>query len=417
MCKLVSVIIPVYNDEQHVADAIESALLQTLKDVEVIVVDDGSTDGTPEVLEKYEGRIVHIRQENRGLPGARNTGIKASRGKYLCFLDSDDTLLHRKVEVQAAVLEKEPEVGLCYAGWLDVDIVTGKVLRDFSLARPEHDSNSDVFPPHFPVFSVMVRREWFDKVGLFDERLKALEDSDMWWRLWAAGCVFRRVKVAVARRGVRPGSMSQNVPEHSKCALFANRQHFARMGHRAPRPVRVRKLASIWMKQAGYYLSRSEPDLAVDSLLEALRYDRRLLESPMHWVPLVRQLDLKYPLAKGNGIEDYSAAWRGIVSAAHDALARKLARKRDSRHYGGGLSPVKSALAYAMSRQAFSTGRIYQAFRWLAVALVDGRGHLPQQVDWATLKRFTRHISGRASTALARIARKMRRSSSTGPGK
>ena len=413
MSNLVSIIIPVYNDERHVAAAIESALAQTLKEIEVIVVDDGSTDGTPEVLEKYEGRIVHVRQENRGLPGARNTGIKASRGKYLCFLDSDDTFLPRKVEVQTAVMEREPQVGLSYAGWLDVDIDTGEVLRDFSLARPEHDPRTDVFPPHFPVFAVLVRREWFERVGLFDERLKAVEDSDMWWRLWAAGCVFRRVKIAVARRGVRPGSMSQNIPQHSRCALFVNRQHFRRMGSRAPRKVRVRKLAAIWTKQAGYHLGRSEHDLAVDSLCAALRYDRRLLESPMHWVPLVRQLDLKYPLAEGDGIGDYSAVWRDIISAAQDALSVK----DNARYHFGSLRRVKSALAYAMSRQAFSTGRFYQAFKWLVVAIADGRGHLPQQVERETLKRFTRHISGRICTALARTARKVCRNSSSRPGK
>ncbi len=400
MSALVSIIIPVYNDERNVAAAIDSALSQTLKDVEVIVVDDGSTDSTPEVLKRYEGRIVSIRQENRGLAGARNTGIGASHGKYLCFLDSDDTFLVRKAEIQSAVMERESKVGLSYGGWLDVDIESGKVLRDFSFARPEHDPDTDAYPPHFPVFSVLVRREWFEKVGHFDERFKALEDSDMWWRLWAANCVFRRVKAPVASRGVRPGSMSKNIPEHTRYALLANRLHLARMGRRAPREVRVRRLAAIWMKQTGYHLSRGEAELAVASLQAALRYDRYLLEGPMHWVPLVRQLDLKYPLAEGNGIEDYKATWRQLVSVLRDALEAKLGGLEARR-----LGSEQSALAYAMSRQAFSTGRVLEALRWLVRALISGRGKLPSGVDRGTVSKLMRQILGRVAIAISRLSR------------
>ncbi|MBN1593517.1 MAG: glycosyltransferase, partial [Candidatus Coatesbacteria bacterium] len=395
---LVSVIIPVYNDEKNVAAAIESALSQTLEDVEVIVVDDGSTDSTPAVLSQYRDRVNCIRQENRGLPGARNTGIRASRGKYLCFLDSDDVLLPRKAELQSAVMETEPDVGLTYGGWLDVNIETGETLRDFSYARPEHDLARDAYPPHFPVFSAMLRREWFDEVGLFDERLKALEDSDMWWRLWSAGCVFRRVKEPVARRGVRPGSMSQNIPEHSECALFANRLHLFRMGPRASRKERIRRLAAIWMKRAGYHISRGERDLALESLMSALRYDLNLFSAPIHWVPLIRQMDLKYPMAMGNGIESFAAAWRQLISLAEEALRKKRGKETTPE-----LAAVKAASAYTMSRQAFSTGRPFTAIRWLFKALISGRGRVPAGVDADTLRRLFRQMRTRVTTKVRRI--------------
>ncbi|MBN2208654.1 MAG: glycosyltransferase [Candidatus Coatesbacteria bacterium] len=399
MPALVSIIIPVYNDERNVAVAIDSALSQTFKDVEIIVVDDGSTDSTPEALNEYEGRIVCVRQENRGLPAARNAGIDASRGKYLCFLDSDDRFLAKKVEIQVDVMEREPTIGLSYGGWLDVDIESGKVLRDFSLARPEHNPDKDAYPPHFPVFSAMVRREWFDKVGVFDERFRAVEDSDLWWRLWAAGCIFRRVKAAVALRRARPGSMSQNITEHSKYALLANRLHLARMGSRAPREVRVRRLAAIWMKQTGHHLSRGEAEQAVKSLQAALRYDRHLLEAPMHWVPLLRQLDLRYPLAEGKGIEDYGATWQLLVTATRGVLEAKFGRPKAL-----SLAAEKSALAYAMSRQAFAAGRVLEAFRWLVQALISGRGRLPSGVDRDVVRRLMRQVAGRVAIVSSRLS-------------
>ena len=381
----VSIVIPVYNDEAHIADAIESALEQTLREIEIVVVDDGSTDGTREVLREYEGRITCLRQSNSGPGAARNAGISASRGKYVCFLDSDDTYMPDKVAVQSAFLDEHPEVGLCYSGWLDVDAATGSVVNDFSDARPEGNPAKDVFPPHFPSFAALLRREWLERVGGFDERFRNAEDTDLWWRLWAAGCVFRRVKGALAARGVRPKSASKNVSQACKSTLILYRKYFAMIGSRASRAVRVRRLAGVWMKLAGYYIVKGDIDHAKQALKNALRYDRRLLGERTYWLQLLEQLDLKYPLGEGEGIKSFTSVWRQLKTLASNVLD-----DNDGRTETESLRKATWALAYALSLHAAISRRLLQAIRWFIVGTMKGRGAHAAGFAWLLVRRFRR---------------------------
>jgi len=109
-----SVAIVTFNHARYLPDALESALAQTLPGVEVVVVDDGSTDDTPAVLAKYAGRVRVVRQPNRGPSAARNAGVAASRGEYVAFLDADDVLAPTKLAEQTAVLAREPRAGWTY---------------------------------------------------------------------------------------------------------------------------------------------------------------------------------------------------------------------------------------------------------------------------------------------------------------
>ena len=108
---LVSIVIPAWNAERYIKEAVDSALNQTYPSTEVIVVDDGSIDGTRAILEPYLAtkRIIYIYQVNKGLAGARNTGIRAASGEYIALLDSDDLFLPQKIEKQALVLKEHPE--------------------------------------------------------------------------------------------------------------------------------------------------------------------------------------------------------------------------------------------------------------------------------------------------------------------
>src|ERR1051326_446413 len=117
----VSIIIPAYNQAQFLAAAIESALQQTHRDVEVVVIDDGSTDDTRQVAERFANRIIYVYQENTGLPGARNRGIRESSGEYLCFLDSDDSYHSEKAQRQAELLDENPEIGFVYCDIITTD--------------------------------------------------------------------------------------------------------------------------------------------------------------------------------------------------------------------------------------------------------------------------------------------------------
>src|SRR5437867_1708261 len=110
----VSIVIPTYNYGRYVVEAVESVLNQSFQDREVIVVDDGSTDDTRERLERFRGRIRYIYQRNKGLPAARNTGIRAARGAYVAFLDSDDLWLPEKLALQVPILDTRQQVGMVY---------------------------------------------------------------------------------------------------------------------------------------------------------------------------------------------------------------------------------------------------------------------------------------------------------------
>jgi len=109
---LVSIVIPTYNYGNFVSEAVDSALAQTYNNIEVIVVDDGSTDNTKDVLVKYNESIRYIHKENAGLPAARNTGIEQAKGEYIAFLDSDDQWLADKVELQMEIFKSNDQVGL-----------------------------------------------------------------------------------------------------------------------------------------------------------------------------------------------------------------------------------------------------------------------------------------------------------------
>jgi|GEM_PF-692009 len=110
----ISVIIPTYNRADMVAGAVESVLAQTMDEVEIIVVDDGSTDDTAQVLAPFMHRIVYLRRENEGPAGARNTGMRAARGNYIAYLDSDDLYRPFKLALQCGLLDRHPEVGMVY---------------------------------------------------------------------------------------------------------------------------------------------------------------------------------------------------------------------------------------------------------------------------------------------------------------
>lgn len=181
---LVSVVIPVYNQGSFLPTAIESVLAQDYRPIELIVVDDGSTDATPAVLERYADRLLAARQENQGAAAALNNGIAMARGQYVCWLSADDEFLPGKLSAQVAALRSHPEHGLTHTGY-DVVDEHGRLLRRVSLPRMrDRDAFVAVFWAN-PIngSTVMLRRELFDRVGPFDVDLRADVDADMWLRL------------------------------------------------------------------------------------------------------------------------------------------------------------------------------------------------------------------------------------------
>jgi glycosyltransferase involved in cell wall biosynthesis len=203
----VSVIIPVYNGAATIGRALASVFAQTFVDYEVVVVNDGSTDDTASVLAGYGDRIRVVTQANRGLPAARNSGIRASSGEYVAFIDDDDEWLPQMLEQCAAVLDQDPDCGLVYAGAVKVDLA-GRQMPDQSSENEDIESptmEQMLARPWVVVPSrVMVRRAILDRCGGFDERC-AVACEDVLFLLRARECgYFRRIPELLVRKTTRP---------------------------------------------------------------------------------------------------------------------------------------------------------------------------------------------------------------------
>lgn len=192
----VSVIIPTYNRAIYVTKAIDSVLAQSYRDYEIIVVDDGSTDNTKDALEPYMNRIKYIYQQNTGVSAARNTGIEASQGKWIAFLDSDDEWLPEKLSIQMKDISENPELCAHITNIIfnsdEMDSVTLFEVRKFKTP----DASSFVIEKPFPLIlksgiavtsSFVVERETLFKAGLFDTRLSIGEDKDLFLRVSLQG--------------------------------------------------------------------------------------------------------------------------------------------------------------------------------------------------------------------------------------
>lgn len=204
----VSTIIASYNGEEFIAQAIDSCLRQTHPSYEIIVVDDGSTDATEEIVRIQRHRNVrYIRQDHRGLPAARNTGIAAAAGVYLTFLDCDDLLLPTAVETLLAASE---DVRGFVAGRASRIGRSGKPLPGTVGPQFDFQPRSLLFRNPFHVGSALVARRWIESVGGFCELLGACEDWDLWIQLAKAGCPMVSIDAAVSIYRSHDGQMSRD---------------------------------------------------------------------------------------------------------------------------------------------------------------------------------------------------------------
>ena len=186
---IVSVIIPVYNRKDMISDAVESVLSQTYKDLEVVVIDDGSTDNTVEEIKKIKDpRIVLLKAEHKGPYHARNMGIKKSKGDFIAFLDSDDMWLPEKLEKQMKQFEKNKEVFLVFT---DRFVFRDK-NNDYSLENDVKTEEKKILNSHYKELlkmnyivtsSVVVKRQVFDDLGFFIEEKRGDLDYNMWLRV------------------------------------------------------------------------------------------------------------------------------------------------------------------------------------------------------------------------------------------
>ena len=273
----VSVIIPTYNGAKYLATAVESALAQTYRDVEVVIVNDGSTDGTDAIARAYGPRVTYIRKtENTGLASARNVGIRGSSGTCIALLDDDDWWEPEKLQEQMAEIEKDGAVALVYSD-MCVHYDDGSTIPSFLSSRPLASSgyvfdkliqSRFIFPS-----TVLIRRSCLQQVGLFDESMLSLEDCEFFSRLCYA-CRVAVVRKPLVHRRQRAGNMTSDedlgtryrIKFHEKALLLPNLS-----------PGRTRELwhqlSAAYFKRGTYCLGQRRMDECRDSLRLSLRHD------------------------------------------------------------------------------------------------------------------------------------------------
>lgn len=248
---IVSIIIPSYNYARFLPDAVDSALAQTYRPIEVLIIDDGSTDGTRDLVESRYGKkpeIRYIYKENQGLSAARNTGIQEARGSWLAFLDADDRLLPQFIIKSLEAYSRLPETVALVAGQVSLIDAQGQSIPDriYYPSAEKEISTIDLLVMNRFAPAVMVKKEAFEACGLFDIALKASEDRDMWIRISGRCRIFRlSEKLLEVRRHGK--NMSSNGLRQAACIrqvlLKAYRSDVIKGWHRI-----------YWMKIISYYL-------------------------------------------------------------------------------------------------------------------------------------------------------------------
>lgn len=205
---LVSAIIPTFNRGWILREAIQSVIDQTYQPMEIIVVDDGSTDETPSLLNAFGQQIRVITQENRGVSAARNLGIRASRGELIALLDSDDLWTPEKIDRQVAFFNDHPDAMICQTQ--EIWIRNGKRVNP----KNKHKKRGGmIFEPSLELClvspsAVMMHRTLFDLKGFFDERLPACEDYDLWLRVSTTHPIHLMDQACTIKRGGHDDQLS-----------------------------------------------------------------------------------------------------------------------------------------------------------------------------------------------------------------
>jgi glycosyltransferase involved in cell wall biosynthesis len=283
----VSVVIPTYNYGHCVAEAIESALGQTYPTVEVIVVDDGSTDDTAARVAAFGQRIRSIRQTNQGLSAARNTGIIAARGAVIALLDADDAFHPRKLELQMGYLAAHPDTGLLGTAAFSAPDRAWPPLPIAPLDAQPIIQGEFVIKSRFAPSSAVIPKRCFDVVGLFDTSLRSVEDRDMWIRL-AARFPAAVLPAALTWYRLQPGSMSTNAARMEQFERVVLEKAFASIELRGRRVLRRKAFGLAAYSAAFMYYDSNKPWVAL----------RRMATSFLWWPGVFPVPDVRMPLAR-----------------------------------------------------------------------------------------------------------------------
>ena len=270
----VDIIIPAFNAARFLPFSLESVVSQTFDDWRILLVDDGSTDNTAEAvapfLDRLGSKLRYIKQENRGLPAARNTAIRASTAEFLALLDADDVWLPCRLLESLKILRERPRVGLVYGLITGIDqenrpgITWGGNLSDADghIAPQIYMRKVDL-----PCPTITFRRKCMDEVGFFDETMRATEDRDLWLRI-ALRYEVGFVPKVLAYYRLSPNSMSTDPQRMLQAQLKFIRKHYGSEGC-GLRPRQI-ALARSYKQRAEALKVQSQPWAALMSALQAV---------------------------------------------------------------------------------------------------------------------------------------------------
>lgn len=283
MSPLVSVVIPVFNGAPFVAKAVASVRAQTIKDVEIIVVDDGSTDGTQAVLadlQRTDG-ITWLQQDHGGPARSRNRGIEAAHGQYVALLDCDDVWLPEKLAAQLDVVRRRPEVGVVHTDFEIVD-AEGAVLQRIAALHSNEPLVQAFVGGHIALPStILIDRRVLEKVGALNPDLYGSEDSDLAIRLYAVTkfeCVDRVLVRKLERGHIRDLAYDEAAHWEKK---LASRERFL-SGLEQMAPLSREQRAALDREWANYFLWRGHLAEREGRSVEARRfYGAAIVKSPL----------------------------------------------------------------------------------------------------------------------------------------
>jgi glycosyltransferase involved in cell wall biosynthesis len=208
---LISCIVPVFNGERYLAQALDSIITQSYKPLEIIVADDGSSDGTAGIVAAYGKRVRYLSQSNKGPAAARNLGISAARGDFVAFLDADDLWHREKLERQMARFTADPELNYCVTHvqnfWIPELREEAEQFREHRISKPL---------PGYVTSTLLTRREFFDVIGRFNTSINHADDTDWFLRVQEWGGVVELLPDVLVYRRLHTSNLSRRKARNSR---------------------------------------------------------------------------------------------------------------------------------------------------------------------------------------------------------
>lgn len=371
----VSVVIPAYNQAKYLIEAIESVLAQSHKDYEIIVVDDGSTDGTPNVVKHFTDDIRYIQQGNQGLAGARNTGILAAKGELIGLLDADDLWLPNYLDSMVAFTNLHPEAAVYYCCAQSMDSEGNKLPQVFGgPIVPAEKLYETILRADFLIPStIMMRKSVVKAAGLFDPSFRRLQDGELWIRLLKENIRFSGLSEVLVRYRIHSTSLSNDPTGGQKAMMALTEKHFGTDdGQPKTWPADKRRAyGGAYRYHVLTSIQRQNDWKAAGSF-----FRMGLLADPT----LSTDLDLFYELAHGNQpVAHRGTSYRvdlehnannlskmlGDVFNSSDALELEIIRKRTygTANYGLGLAAYNFN-ERMLSRRFFMNALFYRPDLW-----------------------------------------------------